>query len=279
MNMKRSLILSLCAVVVAAIGMSTAQADVDVALNLRYTQPADPNQGGTWTLVAKGDSDGLVGLVTRFTDLAAAGTVDGSIGHDINGGALQVGTFSGETEFVYGQDPNGGLVHSVGLVGGPSDQGSDPLNNAAWDDASVIATGSFAALRPVFVSASGNVTDVSDAISAAVIGLTNVRGDSVTTDGLLPGDANRSGVVNSADLALLLANFNSTTGTWGQGNFNDTTSSDGNVNSADLALLLSNFNGSSTPPALAGVAGVPEPASVVLLLAGAGLGLVVRRRK
>ena len=45
MNMKRSLILSLCAVVLAAIGMSAAQAATDAALNLRYINPADTSAG------------------------------------------------------------------------------------------------------------------------------------------------------------------------------------------------------------------------------------------
>jgi hypothetical protein len=272
MNMKRSLILPLCAVALAAIGMSAAQADLNVALNLRYDNPADPNEGGTWTLVALGDpnSDGLVGLVTRFTDLAAAGTVDGSIGHDINGGALKVGTFSGETEFVYGQDPNDGLVHSVGLVGGPSDQGADPLHNADWDDASVIATGSFGGDRPVFVSAAGNVTDVSDVITAVSIGLTNVRGDSVSIDGLILGDADRSGAVGLDDLTLL-STFINGPGDWDKGDFDST----GTVGLDDLTLLSTFINTPGwTPPA---IGAVPEPSA--LLLSVLCIGFMSSRRK
>ena len=42
MKMKHRLVLSLCAVAVAACMSGVALADTDIALNLRYTDPADP---------------------------------------------------------------------------------------------------------------------------------------------------------------------------------------------------------------------------------------------
>ncbi len=279
--MKRSLILPLCAVVMAAIGMSTAQAAVDVALNLRYDNPDDPSCGGTGSLVAMGDSAGLVGLVTRFTETsinggaggAGAAVVDGSIGHDINSGALKTGDFGGEREYTYGQDPNGstpGFVHSVGLVAGPSDQGDDPLNNAAWNNASVIATGLFGGgERPVFLSATANVTDVGNNVSSASTTFT-VRGDSVSIDGLLQGDANRDGTVDIDDFNLLAFSYLGAGG-WDDGDWNST----GIVDIDDFNLLAFNYLSSSTPPA---ISGVPEPTSVALALL-AGIGLIGHRRR
>lgn len=280
--MKRSLIFSLCLALLASFGISSAQADVDVALNLNYTDPADPNAGGSWTLVAKTDtasSNGITSVVVRFGSgtIPAAGTVNGSIGHDINGGALVVGDFpdpNGYVEFVYGQDPNDGLVGSVGLVGSPSNQGTDPLdplgvNGGTWDDASIIATGSFLSSRPTAVLAAAN-EDIGGTISSAVIGDFNIRGDSVSIDGLLPGDTNRDWSVNNADFAILAGNWQSSGG-WNDGDFN----SDGNVENADFALLAGNWQGSNPPPA---IGAVPEPTTVSLFgIAIAGL-LTARRR-
>ena len=79
--------------------------------------------------------------------------------------------------------------------------------------------------------------------------------------GPLTGDANLDGVVDDADLSLLLANWNQDRtgdpdGGWGKGEFDGTAP----VEDADLSLLLANWT----------VAGaVPEPASVLLFIGGA----------
>ena len=85
-----------------------------------------------------------------------------------------------------------------------------------------------------------------------------------------PGDANLDGVVDDADLSLLLANWqqdatNDPDGGWGRGEFDGAAP----VEDADLSLLLSNWT----------VAGqVPEPASVLILVAGLA-GAVLRRSR
>lgn len=91
----------------------------------------------------------------------------------------------------------------------------------------------------------------------------------VNTPGVLPGDANLDGVVNSADLQIMLANFNLSGTNWLTGDFNG----DGVTNSADLQAILANFNLSSSMASPA-----PEPAAMAipaLLLCGA---LLKRRR-
>jgi hypothetical protein len=56
---------------------------------------------------------------------------------------------------------------------------------------------------------------------------------------ILPGDANRDLQVNSNDLNVVLANFNTTGSSWTQGDF----TGEGAVNGSDLALVLNFFNG------------------------------------
>jgi hypothetical protein len=86
-----------------------------------------------------------------------------------------------------------------------------------------------------------------------------------------PGDYNSNGTVEQADLDLVLLN-------WGQagvpaGWTNDLP--DGNIDQAELDGVLLNWGASNTGD----VAAVPEPNTLVLLLAVAGLGLRVARRR
>ena len=92
----------------------------------------------------------------------------------------------------------------------------------------------------------------------------------VGPDVAMPGDANLDGVVNDADLSLLLAHWDQDVtgepdGGWGKGEFDAVAP----VQDSDLSLLLANWT----------VAGaVPEPASGTLLLLGAA-GFIKRRPK
>jgi hypothetical protein len=54
----------------------------------------------------------------------------------------------------------------------------------------------------------------------------------------LPGDANRDGTTNGADLNVVLSNYNQAGMDWVHGDFNG----DGTVNGADLNTVLSNYN-------------------------------------
>jgi len=89
----------------------------------------------------------------------------------------------------------------------------------------------------------------------------------------LPGDANDNGFVDDDDLAVLLSNWEAdveTITTWELGDFTNDT----DVDDDDLAVLLGNWTG----PAPGGAA-VPEPVSAVLLMIGAPLAALRRRRK
>ena len=84
-----------------------------------------------------------------------------------------------------------------------------------------------------------------------------------------PGDANGDNAVNVGDLGILAANWNGPNKFWNVGDFN----MDGTVNVGDLGVLAANWNWTSAP----GSSGsIPEPASLILLCAGAA-GLIRRR--
>jgi len=315
--MKRGLVLSLSALALVA-GSSMAQAqNVRISLNLRYTDPADPSEGGTWYLVANTDSPNGISAISAYinnidgtaasmrygnagavdTRYGAPGTVTAAtLGAILNAGNPYAATIGGAINVVYGQDTaNGPIIVDVGQGGTtPGNVAVDPLRNPTWNNSAIIANGTFGGTRPVFATNVGtamNNTDSNTLTAAqatspptlnldaddALTATPSVRGDSVTLEaagtGLLRGDANRTGVVNSDDFDLLAFNFGLATGaSWGQGDFNDT----GSVNSDDFDLLAFNF-GNDTNPGPA-VAAIPEPTSVALLgLAACGLFMARRR--
>jgi MYXO-CTERM domain-containing protein len=303
MNMKRGLVFTVCAAALV-VGSSVAQAqNVQLSLNLRYTDPADPTEGGTWFLVAKtDDTDGIAAISAYISNITAGiagssygpGTGAGSasypattaatIGAILNGGNPFKGTISGAENIVYGQDTaNGPIVADVGQGAGmPGNTPVDPLRNPAWNNAAIIASGTFAGSRPAFVTAGANVTDANTLAGTTLnVGAqdaattTTVRGDSMTLEtagtGLLGGDANRDGIVTGADFSALAAAFGTGT-TWNQGDFNDS----GSVTGADFSILAASFGLDSNPgPA---IASVPEPAAAGLALFGLA-GLSARRRR
>ena len=91
----------------------------------------------------------------------------------------------------------------------------------------------------------------------------------LTVGNVLPGDADRNGVVNAADAAILAANWQGVGKSWGEGDFNG----DGTVDDKDATLLATNWQTGA-----ASNASVPEP-SLAIMLAGIVLSIIFVRRK
>ena len=85
----------------------------------------------------------------------------------------------------------------------------------------------------------------------------------------VPGDANRNGVVDAADAAILALNWQSTTATWTMGDFNE----DNVVNDLDATLLATNWHFG-----LSAAASIPEPSTLTLLAFGCFVLLVRKTR-
>lgn len=309
--MKRGLAFALAALALVVGNVTANAADIDLSLNLRYTDPANPTEGGRWFLLAKnnvaGANTGIAGLNVYLNNISSTGIVWGNatvaggytavtgptLGANVQtaGNVPFVSTTAGVTNLVYGQD----LVTKVTNVGdGAGTPGAiaDPLKLAAWDNSSLIMSGTFAGggnagnqfNRPTFAAGNdGTLYNGSGAIAAGTPTIsTTVRGDSLVslglntpnTAGLRPGDANRDFAVNLADFAALQNNYNQGPGTkgWDQGDFNN----DSNVNLADFALLQNNYNQTSPAPT---VAAVPEPCALMLSAVGFGLSACAVRRR
>jgi len=288
--MKRSLLMSVCAASLAVVMFtSSAQAVVDVALNLRYTHPNVPSQGGTWELVAKtNDAGGIAGLSAVLTGINTSNLNFVGAGHSIDPVNQFVDYGNGAFNVVYGQNL-APVVNGVGTgAGSPGNRATDPLRNPAWDNVAVLITGTFGSTRPGFgTSPTGKVTEANvfsgTTAVAGTIGLTNVRGDSViglgletpAGAGLRVGDLNRDGLVTlSNDVFPALARVGQAGPFgWDQGDF----SGNGIVTlSTDIFPALASV-GAAAPPAPA-ITAVPEPTSLALLSLVASMGLLMRRR-
>ncbi len=96
----------------------------------------------------------------------------------------------------------------------------------------------------------------------------NTATDQVKVMATYPGDFNLDGVVDSQDRAIWFANaFTGTT--WQQGDANY----DGAVDGLDRDLMLAHLGSQLPSGAMSGVTPVPEPATIVLLVAGL-MGLI-----
>ena len=90
----------------------------------------------------------------------------------------------------------------------------------------------------------------------------------------VPGDADNDGLVDGVDFTYLKANFGQAGKSWAEGDFNG----DGLVDGVDFTYLKHFFGWNSWPHPPAGAA-VPEPATLLLVCAGAASLLLKRRRK
>jgi hypothetical protein len=305
MNMKRGLVLTLCAAAVAAMA-GPALAAVHVQLNLRYTDPSNLNGGGTWDLLAKTDTVGMNGIAGMQV------TIGGNLG--VTGVDLPANVITpnaavftpatsifkynlvgGKTQIVLGDDLAGTLVTGVGKgAGTPGNVVDDdlfPNMVSFWDNSARLASGTWTGAKPTLVQADVLVNEFNGS-NVAVLGAAGtvvVRGDAVRspdtagTPGLVPGDANRDGKVDLSDFAILSGNYRKGPGEtrgWDQGDFNGSTGGLNEVDLSDFAILSGHYNQTATGLAsVPAVAAVPEPSSMIVGLVGAlGMAALGRRK-
>jgi hypothetical protein len=310
--LNRSIVAGILAVMAPTIAPA---ADVDLSLNLRYTCPSQPAEGGRWFLLAKtDDSDGLAAISAYLTNINTAGMVYGNGGVPVGrysnpvtatnlGAASGMGPFhadlgGGVTNIIYTQILEAGfIVPGVGSGSGtPGNLAVDPLANSTWNNAALIASGTFPGggdasnqfNRPAFVIAGGNQTSANtlDGFAAELAtSTTTVRGDSLHTlnlespdgsEGLRWGDVNRDFRINiGSDVLVSLANIGLPNTGWDQGNFD----CQGTVNiSKDILPALAGIGMPGLP-----VSASPVPEASAMALAGIGLvgmgGMVAARNR
>ena len=183
--MTRTQLALACAAAMFLAHAAQAQNEVNISLNVFPTSFANPDAGGDWTLVAKTDNVVGIGAINAILrDVNNGRIVDGDPQDDITvsgdiGAIDPIGVQppyldlgGGVTDLIYGQDISDPSSVVLG-VGTPSQSdGPDPLGDPAWDDATIIAFGTYPSVIPGFTTAGGSVTDAnvlnstSDAMAA-----------------------------------------------------------------------------------------------------------------
>jgi hypothetical protein len=257
---------------------AVAQSTVQVSLNLHYTDPGNQALGGKWFLIAKTNGpNGIAGISAYMTNINTSGIVYGNggvpgdgyaapvtdmtLGAILNNGEPFFGVFGSAVLLTYGQDTaNGPIILDVGQgAGTPGNIAVDPLGDAEWNHAALIAKGAFGAAAPAFTSLGPNSTSANVFANSSTTPASNFGVDATVTTIVralaISGDYNGDGSVDAADYVLWRkdpASYGGTTvgyNTW-RANFRDTSGS-----------------GSSA----AANSAVPEPATpMLLILAAAG---------
>ena len=189
------------------------------------------------------DGGGVAGLTVLIENINNDAAQAGTTGFEVFE-TQQVGSV---IEIVTGSDLEAPLNLDVGLGPGTTGNVPDDLfpgnSPEIWANNALLASGTFGDVRPSFLLSSGtlaaevNEFDITEEAIAAPFGALSVRGDSVRTDGLCPGDADRDGDVDGDDFNLLAFSFGNGGSGWGQGNFDSMNGTDGD----DFNLLAFKF--------------------------------------
>ena len=223
------------------------------------------------------------GTKTNITGMAAEGS-----GNAVNDAGQVVGYTFPPRAFLWSA---GTGMKDLGTLAAPYNSGSEALGinlsgqivGTSWDyplpgdfqyRAFLYSNGTMEDLNNLTSLPAGWTLEQATAInnSGQIVGWANMR--RLPPHALEPGDANGDGRVDINDLTIVLSNFGQTGMAWSQGCMDGDPS--GTVNMNDLTIVLSNYGYGVT--AAAGVKAVPEPASLVLLLAALACLLATMRR-
>lgn len=266
-------ILLCCVSVLGLANVSQAQS-VSLSLNLLYSNPADHTAGGNWFLVAKTSSVNGISLVNAImSNINMPGiTYQNGIGAMLDGGNPWVINNGASVEVLYTQDLStpANVVTDVGRgAGTPGNLAIDLLNDPTWNNAALIATGSFSGSKPAFVGNNDTPADVTEAnvfttkiapfSSVAAVPLSTVVREST----LQFGDYNRNGTVDAADYSVwretLGTGVSIYSGADGNGN--------GTIDIGDYTVWNAHFGLVSAPGSgLGTIAAVPEPVTLLIVL-------------
>lgn len=169
-----------CGMALAASAQVVSAALVNISMNVFPTSLANPNGGGNFSIVAKTDSPiGIAAINAYLKDVNIAGLdVENDIGAILNGGEPYVATIGSAINILYGQDTaSGPIVAGVGTV--LKSDGPDLFGDPAWNDATLIFTGTYSSVVPMFTNAGNNTTDA-NVLASVIVGNAAVDAD-VTT--------------------------------------------------------------------------------------------------
>jgi hypothetical protein len=320
--MKHPLLISVAVLALIMIGTRKVPAQqIDLSLNLLYADPMDDQSGGNWQVVGRADENGIMGVVVDLVDILNPEfhSPRGEVGGVLVGFEEEIAVdFGAYHELAAAQVPqNPGLTqplfYDVGVIGGgttPGDTGpdisldagsarnipwgmADPLGSAAWNGAVLLFSGTFSpGTTPAFFgsgeqSAAGVVlTSVgSETIFGAYVdaAISTVVRNNLTTMMGIPGDYNDSGLVEQADLDLVLGNWGANAASVPPAWSNDLPA--GFIDQDELDGVLGNWGANAPAVGAAGALGssslrsaqgVPEP-STLLLSAAVFIPWVIRR--
>jgi hypothetical protein len=265
---------------------------IDLSLNLQDTVPADPSMGGNWMLVGKTNSvNGISSINAIMSNVNVAGIAyQSGIGAMTTSGSPFVVNNVGSVELLYAQDLSipASVVTDVGRgAGTPGNLAMDPFGDPNWNNAAVIATGTFGANKPAFTANSdtppditaGNVLGTKTApFFSTAAAVTMIVRDSITVP--LTGDYNGNGAVDAADyvvwrdtLGLPVA---PSSGADGNGN--------GTIDDGDYAVWRANFGQAGGGGAVAAAlvlsgSSVPEPSTCFSFIGFAVVAMLNLRRR
>jgi hypothetical protein len=246
--MKRGLVLSLCAVTLAAccVGRAVAQAPAaTLSLDVFYANGNTNAGGGSWQLLLKGSSQGLAGLTASLSGVTVGSEVFRApqpafkITYDAKAWNTNTDNNAATVDMLFGQIPLAApgpqdLVYGVGVTTvNPDELGvSVDITGTNMGSAVLLAHGSFAAGQTPAVSGAianiftvqGTATNPPAANTILLAALTSQTRNNAATN---PGDANLDKDVDvfqfngGGDAQILSANLGLTgTALWQQGDFN-----------------------------------------------------------